>query len=81
MENQTPEQVAEHYSAMISSVDLINAVVAGVQMQDDTEQQKKDCVDRNVRHLEVMRVQTFWTTEDMAPVDAAIATGKAYLQP
>ena len=75
----TVQEIEQHYLAMISSVDLINAVIAGTQMQDDTEQQKKDCVDRNVRHLQVMKTQTFWTTEGMTSVDAAIAAGMAYM--
>ena len=79
MENQTPEQIAQHYIAMISSVDLINAVVTGSQMQGDTEAQRKDCVDRNVRHLEMMLTQKFWTTEDMTAVTQAIQSGNAYL--
>lgn len=80
VETQTPEQIAQHYDAMLESVSLINAVTAGTQMQYNAEQQKKDCVDRNVRHLEMMARQKYWTTEDMASVDAAIVTGNAYLQ-
>ena len=80
METQTSEQIANHYSAMLDSVRLIHAVIAGDEMKYSTTHQKKDCVDRNVRHLEVMRVKNFWATEDMAPVDGAIVAGKAYLQ-
>jgi hypothetical protein len=72
MENQTPEQIAQHYSAMLDSVWLINAVIAG-----DTEGDK-DTVDRNVRHLELMVAKDFWTDEDMTAVNAAIVAGKAY---
>ena len=73
MENQTPEQIAQHYKAMGDSVWLINAVIAG-----ETEGDKAT-VERNVAHLELMRVKDFWTTEDMSAVDAAIAAGKAYV--
>jgi len=79
MDNQTPEQIAQHYQAMGDSVQLINAVIAGVQMAADTQEAKNDCVDRNVRHLEIMRAKDFWTDEDMTAVDAAIVAGKAYL--
>jgi hypothetical protein len=75
----TAQQIAEHYNAMLSSVSVINAVIAGQQMQYNTTQQKKECVDRNVRHLETMRRQDFWTTEDMTTVNAAIADGTAYI--
>ena len=79
MENQTPEQIAQHYSAMGDSVWLINAIIAGEQMADADEADKKDTVERNVGHLELMLAKDFWTTEDMTAVEAAIAAGKAYV--
>jgi hypothetical protein len=72
MENQTPEQIAQHYKAMLDSVWLINGIIANTQEGD------KATVDRNVEHLELMVAKDFWTTEDMAPVNAAIAAGKNY---
>jgi len=78
MENQTPEQIAQHYKAMLDSVWLINAVIAGEQMAGQLDADKKDTVDRNVKHLELMVDKDFWTTEDMAPVNAAIAVGNSY---
>lgn len=79
MENPTPEQIAQHYSAMGDSVWLVNAIIAGEQMADASEQDKKDTVERNVSHLELMLAKDFWTDEDMTAVDAAIAAGKAYV--
>ena len=79
MEDQTPEQIAQHYSAMGDSVWLINAIIAGEQMADASEADKKDTVERNVAHLELMLAKDFWTTEDMTAVEAAIAAGKAYV--
>lgn len=79
MDETTAEQIAQHYKAMGDSVDLINAVIAGEQMADDTQEAKNDCVDRNVQHLEIMKAKDFWTTEDFTAVDAAIVAGKAYL--
>ena len=73
MDEQTPEQIAQHYKAMGDSVWLINAIIAGEQPAD------KAVVDRNVAHLELMRSKDFWTGEDMTAVDAAIAAGKAYV--
>ena len=70
MENQTPEQIAQHYKAMGDSVWLINAVIAGETAGD------KATVERNVAHLELMKAKDFWTTEDMTAVDAAIAAGQ-----
>ena len=79
MEDQTPEQIAQHYSAMGDSVWLINAIIAGEQMADADEADKKDTVERNVGHLQLMVAKDFWTTEDMTAVEAAIAAGKAYV--
>ena len=79
MENQTPEQIAQHYKAMGDSVWLINAVIAGETMSEESDAAKKATVERNVAHLELMRAKDFWTTEDMTAVDAAIAAGKAYV--
>lgn len=35
--------------------------------------------ERIIKHLEGMRQAPFWTDEDMAPIDAAIAAGNAAL--
>jgi hypothetical protein len=79
MEDQTPEQIAQHYKAMGDSVWLINAVIAGETMANDSDAAKKAAVERNVAHLVLMRAKDFWTTEDMTAVDAAIVAGQAYV--
>ena len=78
MEELTAEQIAQHYTAMGHSVDLINAIIAGTAMADDDAADKQGCVDRNVEHLEIMVAKDFWTTESMTAVNAAITAGKAY---
>jgi hypothetical protein len=80
MENEiTAEEIAQHYSAMGDSVDLINGIIDGSMMADDTQEDKNDCVDRNVRHLEIMVAKDFWTTEDMTDANSAITAGQNYL--
>jgi len=79
MDQETPEQIAQNYKAMGDSVWLINAIIAGEQMANDTQQNKQDCVNRNVAHLELMVAKDYWTTEDMSTVNAAIEAGRAYL--
>ena len=80
MENEiTAEEIAQHHSAMLDSVDLINGIIDGSKMADDTQEDKNDCVDRNVRHLEIMVAKDFWTTENMDNVNAAITAGKNYI--
>jgi len=78
MDEQTAEQIAQHYTAMGHSVDLINAIIAGETMADDDAADKQDCVNRNVEHLEIMVAKDFWTSEDMTASNAAITAGKAY---
>ena len=69
----TAEEIAQHYTAMGHSVDLINDIVAGNQDDDMEAADRQDTVDRNVEHLELMVAKDFWTTEDMTAVNAAIA--------
>ena len=79
MDNEiTAEEIAQHYTAMGHSVDLINDIIAGTAMADDDAADKQACVDRNVEHLEIMVAKDFWTTEDMTAANAAITAGKAY---
>ena len=78
MDEITAEQIAQHYTAMGHSVDLINAIIAGDAMADDDAADKQDCVDRNVEHLEIMVAKDFWTDEDMTAVNAAITAGHGY---
>ena len=79
MDNEiTAEEIAQHYTAMGHSVDLINAIIAGTEMADDDAADKQDCVNRNVEHLEIMVAKDFWTDESMTAVNAAITAGQGY---
>jgi hypothetical protein len=75
---RTTEELAQDYTAMGHSVDLINAIIAGTQMADDTAADRQDCVDRNVEHLELMVAKDDWGSEDMTAVNAAITAGQGY---
>jgi hypothetical protein len=78
MDDLTTEQIAQHFTAMGHSVSLINDIIAGDAMADDTTEDKQDCVDRNVGHLEIMVAKDYWTDEDMTAANAAIVAGNAY---
>ncbi len=69
-EVKTAEEIAQDYTAMGHSVDLINAGQPE-EMEDD---EWVDCKDRNVRHLELMVAKEYWTTEDMTALNADIAS-------
>jgi hypothetical protein len=75
---RTTEELAQDYTAMGHSVDLINAIIAGTQMADDTAADRQGCVDRNVEHLELMVAKDDWGSEDMTAVNAAITAGQGY---
>jgi hypothetical protein len=69
MEDLTPEQIAQHYSAAMDSVALLNA--GQPEGMDDADW--ADTVSRNVEHLEIMVAKDFWTDEDLTPLNDAIA--------
>ena len=75
---KTAEEIAQDYKAMGDSVDLINGIIDGSMMADESEEDKKDTVKRNVEHLEIMVAKDYWTNEDMTAVNAAISAGNNY---
>ena len=68
-ETLTPEQIARHYSACLDSVNLI---VAG-QPEGMSDADWADCLSRNKEHLVIMLAKTYWTNEDLSPLQAASA--------
>jgi len=77
-EVKTAEDIAQDYTAMGHSVDLINGIIDGSQMADEEAADRQGAVDRNVEHLELMVAKDYWTSEDMTAVNAAIVAGKAH---
>jgi len=63
----TAEQIAQHYSAAMDSVNLINGEKP--EMMSDTDW--ADCLSRNKEHLKIMLAKDFWTTEDLIPLQQA----------
>jgi hypothetical protein len=61
------EQIAQHYSAAMDSVNLINA--GKPERMDDADW--ADCLARNKEHLRIMIAKDFWTTEDLTPLQQA----------
>jgi hypothetical protein len=70
-EVQTEEQIAQHYSAMQDSVNLIDEMRTNPP-EDMTDEEVADTISRNVEHLEIMVAKDYWTDEDMKAVNAAI---------
>jgi hypothetical protein len=61
------QQIAQHYSACMDSVNLINAG----QPEKMTDEDWADCLSRNKEHLKIMLAKDFWTTEDLTPLQQA----------
>ena len=77
-EVKTAEDIAQDFTAMGHSVELINGIIDGSKMADESAEDRQSTVDRNVEHLELMVAKDFWTTESMTAVNAAITAGKAH---
>ena len=75
---KTAEDIAQDYTAMGHSVELINGIIDESKMADESAEEKQACVDRNVEHLEIMVAKDFWTTESMTAVNSAITAGNSY---
>jgi hypothetical protein len=68
-ETITPEQIAQHYSAAMDSVNLINAG----QPEGMTAEDWADCLARNKEHLKIMLAKDYWTDQDLTPLTTASA--------
>ena len=77
-EARTAEERTQDYTAMGHSVDLINDIVAGNQDDEMEADERQNCVDRNVAHLEIMVAKDDWGSEDMSDANAAITAGQGY---
>jgi len=69
---------AKRYSAALDSVSLINDRIAAA-LPDQTSEQRRSDIDRNVEHLKIAVAWDIWTTEDLTPLNNAIASGTAWL--
>ncbi len=79
MEEKTTDEIAAIFSAAGDSVTLINTA----QASDETDDDFKDKIKRNVEHLEIIKAYkkldettSIWTSEDFTAIDAAIVAGK-----
>jgi hypothetical protein len=66
----TAEEIARHYNAAMDSVNLLNAG----KPEGMTDEDWADTVARNKEHLQIMVAKDFWQGQDLAPLQAAIAS-------
>ena len=70
-EVKTKEEIAQDYSAMQDSVNLLDEMRTNPP-EDMTDEEIADTISRNVEHLEIMVAKDYWTNEDMKAVNKAI---------
>ena len=79
MEEKTTDEIAAIFSAAGDSV----TVIGTAQESDETDDDFKAKIKRNVEHLEIIKgykkldeTTSIWTSEDFTAIDAAIVAGK-----
>ena len=78
MEERTADEIAAIFSAAGDSVTVINTA----KTSDETDDDYKDKIKRNVEHLEIIKGykdeddKSIWTTEDFTAIDKAVTDGK-----
>jgi len=74
------DQIAQDYSAMLGSVNVIESVLdANNEFGNDlTNTEKQERILRSCGYLEQMVALEDWGSEDMSTVNAAIKTANAY---
>ena len=79
MEEKTADEIAAIYSAAGDSVTLIGTA----KTEDETDDEFKDRIKRNVEHLEIIKsykkldeTTSIWGSEDFTAIDKAIVDGK-----
>ena len=79
MEEKTADEIAAIYSAAGDSV----TVIGTAKTEDETDDEFKDRIKRNVEHLEIIKgykkldeTTSIWTSEDFTAIDKAIVDGK-----
>lgn len=68
---KTEEEIAQDYSAMQDSVNLLDEMRTNPP-EDMTDEEVAYCISRNVEHLKIMVAKDYWTDEDMTTVNVAI---------
>ena len=79
MEELTSDEIAKIFTSAGDSV----TVIGTAKKSDETEDEFKEKIQRNVEHLETIKAYkkldgstSIWTSEDFTDIDAAIIAGK-----
>ena len=79
MEERTTDEIAAIFAAAGDSV----TVIGTAKTEDETTDEYKDRIKRNVEHLEIIKAYkkldettSIWTSESLTAIDKAIVDGK-----
>ena len=79
MEERTADEIAKIFANAGDSVTVINTA----QTSEETDDEYKDKIKRNVEHLEIIKLYkkldettSIWTSEDFTAIDKAVVDGK-----
>ena len=79
MEERTADEIAKIFTNAGDSVTVINTA----KTSDETDDEYKDKIKRNVEHLEIIKgykkldgTTSIWTSESFTDIDKAITDGK-----
>ncbi len=82
-ESLTQEEIRSSINAAFDSVNLINGIVNGTQMNNESTQEKKDCIDRNVSHLDLMITKSWFTDglvdDEATDIASAVTAGNSFI--
>jgi len=69
----TSADLTQQYSAAMDSVNLIEALLT----EPSLSEEQQNCLERNVRHLEIMIGKDLWPADEVAPLTAAISAASS----
>lgn len=72
----TPEEIAQQVSALGDSANLIDEIIS----KDDHSEEQRDRMDRNVRHIGIMREKPHLAGIDLVQFISAAERGSAWLE-
>lgn len=83
MAEEAPKNPRQAVVVAFDSVSLIEAIIAGTALQDESTQTKVETVERNVSHLDIMISKEWFIAEcigtEEADINSAITDGNAYI--
>ena len=68
IEELTTQEIEQHYSAAMDSVNLINSE----KPSNIADSEWSDTINRNKEHLKIMINKDFWTNQNLVPLQEAV---------